>query len=176
MTNTGIFQDSQPPRPLPMLNEEVAQTLEHLRELCVDGKKGFLEAAEGMTNPFIKSAMMDYSRQRAGMATELTNLLINMGSQPGEGGTTLGMLHRNWINFRSAVSGGDVRMIIEECERGEDAAQKAYAEALEKGLPERIHGLVQRHFELVVSVHDHVRLLRDAFQSRRNINPKQMPR
>jgi uncharacterized protein (TIGR02284 family) len=62
---------------------------------------------------------------------ELTVLARQFGGEAAEGTSTSGDLHRTWIDIKSAFTGSDVSSILNECERGEDAAKSAYKEALD---------------------------------------------
>jgi uncharacterized protein (TIGR02284 family) len=77
-------------------------------------------------------------------------------------------LHRGWINIKSAITGQDESSILNEAERGEDAAKKAYKDALEQTLPANVNAVVQRQAEAVNTAHDKVRNLRDAANAATN--------
>ena len=49
-----------------------------------------------------------------------------------------------------------------ECEKGEDAAKKAYQDALAKDLPPDVRSMVERQYQGVKENHDRVRDLRHA--------------
>ena len=70
-------------------------------------------------------------------------------------------MHRAWINLKSAVTSGDDKAILSECERGEDSAVHEYQEAMQDGLTGAARELVSRQFTEIKSAHDRVRQLRD---------------
>jgi uncharacterized protein (TIGR02284 family) len=70
-------------------------------------------------------------------------------------------MHRVWTNLKAAVTGGDDKAILIECERGEDAAKAAYQEALKSDLPADVQTLVQRQYKGVMENHDLIKRLRD---------------
>ena len=72
------------------------------------------------------------------------------------------MVHRGWINIKSAVTGEDEAAVISECERGEDSAVEAYEEALETDLPNDVKVIVSRQFSQVKEAHDRIRSLERA--------------
>jgi uncharacterized protein (TIGR02284 family) len=84
---------------------------------------------------------------------------LRLGGEPGETGSNAAVLHRGWINIKSAVTGEDEGAIISECERGEDSAVKAYEEALKNNLQGDVKMLVERQFSQVKEAHDLVRSL-----------------
>jgi uncharacterized protein (TIGR02284 family) len=55
----------------------------------------------------------------------------------------------------------DEYAVLTECERGEDAAKRAYEAALNEDLPADIKALVQRQYEGVKTNHDRIRDLRN---------------
>ncbi len=85
-----------------------------------------------------------------------------MGGDPETTGSVAASLHRGWINIKSAVTGRDDSAILNEVERGEDAAKKAYKDALAESLPANVNTVVQTQSEAVNAEHDKVRNLRDS--------------
>lgn len=141
-------------------NDEVISTLNNLVETCKDGQNGFRTAAEGIKDPKLITLFNTYSQQRAQFAAELQNEVRRLGGDPEETGSTAAVIHRGWINIKSAVTGEDEAAIISECERGEDAAVKAYEEAVD--LPAGVKTLVERQFVQVKEAHDRIRSLEKA--------------
>jgi uncharacterized protein (TIGR02284 family) len=80
-----------------------------------------------------------------------------LGGDPEQSGSVAGALHRGWINIKSVVTGEDEGAIISECERGEDAAVKAYEEALKEGLTADVAPVIERQYHLVRQAHDRIR-------------------
>ena len=111
--------------------KEVISTINNLIETLKDGQEGFKQAAEGVKDPQLKSLFNDYSLQRSRFATELQSDARVLGeSEPETSSSAAGALHRAWINLKSAVTSGDDRAILAECERGEDSAVEEYKKAM----------------------------------------------
>src|SRR5881392_2840830 len=111
---------------------EITSIINELIETLKDGQEGFKQAAEGVKDPQLKSLLNDYSLQRSRFATELQSEARVMGeSEPETSSSAAGALHRAWINLKSAVTKGDERAILAECERGEDSAVEEYKKALD---------------------------------------------
>lgn len=146
-------------------NDEVISTLNGLIETCRDGQEGFKQAAEGVERSDLKSLFYEFSQQRARFTGDLQTLVQTLGGDPENAGSFAGMLHRGWINIKSAVTGKDEGSILEECERGEDSAKNAYKEALEQALPSHIRESVQTQYTSVQAAHDRIKALRDAANS-----------
>ena len=72
-----------------------------------------------------------------------------------------GALHRTWTNVVASLAGMDEHAVLEECERGEDAAMRAYGAALQKDLPAEVGAIVRRQYAGVKENRDRIRALRD---------------
>ena len=145
-----------------MTNDDVISTLNNLIETCKDGQNGFKEAAEGVERSDLKTLFYDFSQQRSQFAGELQSLVRDLGGDPENAGSISAALHRGWINIKSVVTGKDDGAILNEAERGEDAAKKAYKDALAEGLPANVSTTVQKQADAVMAAHDKVRNLRDS--------------
>lgn len=65
------------------------------------------------------------------------------------------------MTLKSVVADDD--SILAECDRGEDAALKAYQEALKQNLPPNVLPVVKHQFTRIKQSHDHLRdLMRKA--------------
>ena len=151
-----------------MTNEETISTLNNLIETCKDGQEGFKQAAEGVERSDLKSLFYDLGQQRAKFAGELQALVRELGGDPETTSSTAGALHRGWINIKSYVTGKDEAGILNEAERGEDVAKKAYKDALDENLPANVMTVVQAQSNEVMTAHDRVRDLRDATNAATN--------
>lgn len=140
-------------------NDAVISTLNNLIETCRDGQNGFQSAAEGVKDSELKQLFYKYSQQRAGFVGELQGEVRRLGGDPENSGSVAAALHRGWIDIKSAVTGGDDKAIIAECERGEDSAVSNYREALDADLPAAIRSVVERQSTEVKKAHDQVRSL-----------------
>lgn len=144
------------------INKEIGSTIHHLIERCKDGAKGYQTASEDVEDRDLKDLFRKYAVQRDSMITELQDQLAKMGGLDDESSSIEGTVHRAWIDLKSALTSRDRRRVLEECERGEDYAVKAYKEALEKDLPPTLKQIVQQQYDDVKKAHDHIRSLRDA--------------
>jgi uncharacterized protein (TIGR02284 family) len=142
-------------------NDDVISTLNGLIEICRDGQEGFREAAESVNSSDIKTFFVQNSQQRAQFVGELQSLVRGLGGDPENSGSTLGAIHRGWIDLKTAIAGNDEKAVLNECERGEDAAKKAYKEALEMNLPSNVQQTLQSQYDAVMEAHNNVKALRD---------------
>jgi uncharacterized protein (TIGR02284 family) len=140
--------------------------LNSLIETLKDGQEGFKQAAEGVSDPKLKSLFRDYSDQRSRFATALQSEARRHGeTEPETSSSASGALHRGWINLKSAITGGDEHAILAECERGEDSAVEEYKKALADGLSPSAQEVVSRQFAEIKAAHDRIKGLRDAAKS-----------
>ena len=151
-----------------MTNDDVISTLNGLIETCKDGQDGFKTAAEGVERSDLKTTFYDLGQQRAKFAGELQTLVRDLGGDPEDSGSISASLHRGWINIKSAVTGKDDGAVLNEAERGEDAAKKAYKDALAQNLPANVKSVVQKQATDVNAAHDKVRDLRDSANAASN--------
>src|SRR5947208_4334133 len=143
--------------------KEAISTINSLIETLKDGEKGFKEASEAVRDPQLKSLFQQYSQQRHRFASELQAQAQSLGeSEPEKSSSTAGAMHRAWINLKSAVTSGDDKAILSECERGEDSAVHEFEDAMQDGLTGQVGDLVSRQFSEIKSAHDRVKHLRDA--------------
>ena len=143
--------------------KEAISTINNLIETLKDGEKGFKEAADAVKDPQLKSLFQQYSQQRQRFATELQSQAQSLGEfKPEKSSSTAGAMHRAWINLKSAVTSGDDKAILSECERGEDSAVHEYQDAMQDGLTGTAREVVARQFTEIKSAHNRVKNLRDA--------------
>ena len=137
--------------------------LNNLIETLKDGQEGFKQAAEGVSDPKLKSLFRDYSEQRSRLATALQSEARRHGeTDPETSSSATGALHRGWMNLKSAITGGDEHAILAECERGEDSAVEEYKKAMADGLSPSAQEIVSRQFAEIKAAHDQIKSLRDA--------------
>jgi len=143
--------------------KEIISTINCLIETLKNGEKGFKEAADAVNDPQLKSLFQEYSQQRHRFATELQTQAQSLGElKPERSSSTAGVMHRAWINLKAAMTSGDDKSILSECERGEDSAVHEFEEAMHDGLTSPLRDIVSRQYSEIKSAHDRVKHLRDA--------------
>ena len=139
--------------------------LNRLISICKDGQYGFLTATNDVKTPACKTLFQTYARQRAEFAAELQNIVSRLGAEPETEGSITGLIHREWMDIKAKITERNMTSIVEECERGEDTAVKAYAEALKFALGPDVTPVVERHYTAIKTAHDNIRTLRNMRRS-----------
>jgi uncharacterized protein (TIGR02284 family) len=99
-------------------------------------------------------------RNKIALASEVQVL----GAEIEKGTTAGGKIYRAWMDVKAVFTGHNRHAILSNCEAGEDAAKKAYHDALEhEALPVYIRELLVRQEEALQSSHDEIRALRDQY-------------
>ena len=151
------------------INKESISVLNNLIETCKDGQEGFKTCAEDVKHPELKVVFSRHSSECATAAAELQSAVRALGGDPETHTSVTGDLHRRWVDLKSLVTGKDEKAILNEAERGEDHALKAYKEAIEKINKHNLVGirdLVERQYHGVQRNHDQVKALRNQARAR----------
>lgn len=111
-------------------NTDIIDKLNHLAALAQDGKDGYAHAAENVKDEEMKGIFSNLSSERGTYANTLRLQIKSLGGSPDKDGGPLGSMHRTWMDIKSTFSSGDKNTIIDTCITGEEAAIKAYEEAL----------------------------------------------
>jgi uncharacterized protein (TIGR02284 family) len=144
-----------------MANDDIIDQLNKLIETCKDGEYGFRTSADHVKSPDLRQIFLDRAADCERGAGELQGIVARLGGKPDNRSSASGTLHRGWVAVVGTLSGYSDAKILDECERGEDAALGRYRAALKKPLPADIMGVVQRQYEGAKRNHDQVRTLRD---------------
>ncbi len=147
-----------------MKTNETAEILNDLVQINNDRIEGYEKAIENLKaeDHDLKSlfiSMIDESRKcKMDLSTELNVLKEDTDS----GTTNSGKLYRAWMDVKAAFTGHDRKGILENCEFGEDAAQKAYkAAANDDNLPGHLKTLILGQKNTLRESHDKIKALRD---------------
>ncbi len=141
--------------------KEILSTLESVIQVSRDGTEGFRQASEHAEAGELKIMFGKYAAERAVMVIELQALQREHGqADVDDSGTIAGGLHRAWINLRSIIGTKNDQAILEEAVRGEEAALKAYRDALlpiTPSLPQAVIDKLSEHLKKVEAAHEDVR-------------------
>ena len=144
------------------MNDDTIDILNDLIENAKDGQYGFAKCAERVKSASLRDTLLKRSADCAAAVTELQGLVVQCGGKPAEHGSVLGALHRGWVSVKDALTGDSDHAVLEECERGEDAALARYRKALKAdNLPPNVREVISRQMAGAQANHDQVKMLRD---------------
>jgi uncharacterized protein (TIGR02284 family) len=112
----------------------------------------------------LKQIFEYYIGQRKEIIKELKNEASKINSEE-TFESLLTAFFRTKENGKAILIDGNVKTILEECEKHEDQSVKIYENAVEENLSPKLKGLVTRQYGDIKEAHYHMKLLRD---SRRN--------
>ncbi|HEX5739829.1 MAG TPA: PA2169 family four-helix-bundle protein [Hydrogenophaga sp.] len=145
-----------------MDKKDIVDTLNTLIETSKDGEYGFRLSAEHAKSASIKQVFLTRAKDCAQAAAELQSLVLTYGGKAETDGTTTGSLHRGWVSLKGTLAGYSDLNMLEEAERGEDAALKRYRTALQNdNLPADVRSVVAIQFEGAQRNHNQIRELRN---------------
>ena len=145
-----------------MDRDDVIGTLNDLIETSKDGEEGFRTCADAVKNPQLKSFFEQKAERCRLGAAQLQQKVRELGGDPERNSSMTGQLHRFWVDIRSRITGMDEHAVLDECERGEDSAKRAYEEALQEDLPADVRTLIGKQYREVKMNHDSIREMRNA--------------
>jgi uncharacterized protein (TIGR02284 family) len=145
--------------------EQAVSVLNDLLENSRDGEYGFRACAEEVDSGELKQVFQERAAECAKAATELVGLIRQLGGDAEDGGSLGGAMHRGWVHLKGAVGASSPLSMLEECERGEDAAVARYRSALKEDLPAEARAIVQRQAEGTQRNHDRIKSLRDQLRA-----------
>lgn len=142
-----------------------AEILNDLIQINNDRVEGYQKAIEELKSedsdlkPLFVKMIGESHRFKMALATEVQAL-----GQDAESGTTnSGKIYRAWMDLKAMFTGHERKTVLDNCEFGEDAAQKAYKMALEQeGLSADLRSLITEQKAALRVSHDEIKVIRDA--------------
>jgi uncharacterized protein (TIGR02284 family) len=149
------------------INTDTIATLNDLIKINHDRIRGY-EKAIGNTDSIEAELRTLYSRmieESYVYNRELSDLVTRLGGEPATDTTVPGKIYHAWMDVKATFSGNDTKSILSACEYGEDAAQKAYSEAIDisTALTTEANELILKQKSLLKGSHDLVRQFRDQY-------------
>lgn len=144
---------------------DTAEVLNDLLRINIDRIEGYEKAASQTKDEDadLRTMFMSMAEQSQSIASELRRHLSLTDEEPVKSSTAAGKLYRTWMDLKVVFTGKDRKAILESCEFGEDAAQKAYQSALEDSgdLPANVRAMLIDQQQSLKQSHDQVRNLRN---------------
>jgi len=140
------------------------EILNDLIQINNDRITGYEKAMEELAiqDSDLKSIFSQMIRQSNQIKGALVQEIQLLGVDPETGTTTSGKIYRAWMDVKAIFTGHDRETVLNNCESGEDAAQKAYKMALEtEGLSAYLISLISEQKADLKTSHDQIKVLRD---------------
>ncbi|NLY24654.1 MAG: PA2169 family four-helix-bundle protein [Bacteroidales bacterium] len=140
------------------------ETLNDLVLINNDRVEGYQKAIEELKteDADLRFIFQERVNQSKSFHSELVNVIARTGGEIEEGTKLSGKIYRAWMDVKAFFSGADRKAILDNCEDGEDAALRAYNEALECEdlTPEQRTIIIRQQAEIKTS-HDKIKAMRD---------------
>lgn len=148
-----------------MQQNETIEVLNDLIQINNDRIEGY-EKALNETDTIdadLKAVFYKMANESKDYVRELSTAVLELGGQPTQTTTVSGKVYRVWMDVKSAFTTEDRTNLLELCEFGEDAAQKAYDAALASEAPMsvEIRQLIVNQQQALRDSHDTIKRYRD---------------
>jgi uncharacterized protein (TIGR02284 family) len=144
------------------VNKEI---LNDLIEINNDRVAGYEKAIEDLKDgdSDLKSLFVEMIGQSHKHKSTLAQEVQVLGGDAETGTTASGKIYRAWMDVKAVFTGHDRQTVLNNCEFGEDAAQKAYKMALEtEGLSADLRSTITEQKADLRTSHDKIKALRDS--------------
>ncbi|ETZ20845.1 PA2169 family four-helix-bundle protein [Pedobacter sp. V48] len=147
------------------INTEILNDLIQINNDRVTGyEKAISELGENDSD--LHPLFSEMIRQSNQLKSTLTQEIQVLGASADTGTTTSGKVYRAWMDIKAIFTGHDRETVLNNCEFGEDAAQKAYKMALEaEGLSGNLRSIISEQKTDLKTSHDKIKTLRDSVSS-----------
>ena len=149
-------------------NKNAIEALNDLIKINNDRVEGYELAIEETKSEDsdLKSIFSGMTQESRNYNRELSTEIRNLGGETETGTTNSGKIYRAWMDVKATFTGHSRKAVLENCEFGEDAAQKAYKSALEdEDLQGSSRDLVSRQKQSLRVSHDKIKMMRDSQMS-----------
>ncbi|MBL0357741.1 MAG: PA2169 family four-helix-bundle protein [Chitinophagaceae bacterium] len=146
-------------------NAKLIDVLNDLIQINNDRIAGYDRAivSVGSLDIDLKTSFRKLADQSEGYRIALTDQVIKLGGEAAEGTTGLGKIYLAWMEVKNTFTGDNRQSILDSCETGEDAALKAYREALasDADMSAAVRQLIIAQQAELKEAHDNIKRYRD---------------
>ena len=146
-------------------SENLSETLNDLVRINNDRITGYEKAADQAESIDVdlKVIFNKMAAESRDYIRQLDEKVLSLGGKPSGDSTFAGKIYRTWMDVKNTFTGSDRTSILDSCEFGEDAAQKAYKEALESDaeMDAETRQLVMEQKDSLKTSHDIIKKYRD---------------
>ena len=142
-----------------MSNSEVLRDLIRINN---DRVTGYSKAATQTDDQDLQSLFSQLAQQSRQLASELRSLISDSDKNVTDETTTAGKIYRAWMDVKATFGGDSRKAILASCEFGEDAAQRAYKDALkEDDLTPDVRATFESQKSTLLQAHNQIKMMRD---------------
>jgi uncharacterized protein (TIGR02284 family) len=139
-----------------------SETLKDLIRINNDRVTGYSKAATQADDQDLQSLFSQLAQQSRQFASELRSLVSDDDKNVTDETTTAGKIYRAWMDVKATFGGDDRKGVLASCEFGEDAAQRAYKEALKDNeLFPDVRSTIERQKAVLLEAHNRIKMMRD---------------
>jgi len=139
-----------------------SETLKDLIRINNDRVTGYSKAATQTDDQDLQALFSQLAQQSRQFASELRSLVSEDDKNVTDETTTAGKIYRAWMEVKATFGGDDRKGVLASCEFGEDAAQRAYKEALkDNDLFPDVRATIERQKAVLLEAHNRIKMMRD---------------
>ena len=138
-----------------------SETLRDLIRINNDRVTGYSKAATQTDEQDLQSLFSQLAQQSRQFASELRGVLSDSDKNVTDETTTAGKIYRTWMDVKATFGGDDRKGVLASCEFGEDAAQRAYKDALDEDLTPDVRAMIESQKAMLRQAHDKIKMMRD---------------
>lgn len=147
------------------VNEKTTEILNDLISINNDRIEGYNRAEKEAKDKDadLQTLFRQMAAESRSYVNDLSRYVAVAGDQPTDKTSLSGKIYRSWMDVKATFTGKDRKAILASCEFGEDAAQRAYDEALSSDaeLPAEVRQLIMDQKSSLKKSHDYIKSLRD---------------
>lgn len=145
--------------------KKIIGVLNDLIKINIDRITGYEKAINDLdkSEVMLKTLFNQVSDDSHDIKAQLTEKVTLLGGEPATDRTVPGAIYQAWMDVKATFSGHDTGSTLEACEFGEDAAQRAYKEAIKasEDFPADIKHMITSQKNLLKMSHDLIKTQRD---------------
>ncbi len=139
-----------------------SETLRDLIRINNDRVTGYSKAATQTDEQDLQLLFSHLAQQSRQFVSDLRRLVSDNDKDFTDETTAAGKIYRAWMDVKATFGGDDRHGILASCEFGEDAAQKAYKDALkEDDLAVDVRATIESQKAILRQAHDKIEMMRD---------------
>ncbi len=145
--------------------ERTLEVMNDLIEINNDRVEGYERASKETEtkDADLRAIFNEMATESRRYANELSKYVKAGADEPEQGTTFRGKIYRAWMDVKATFTGNDRKAILASCEFGEDAAQRAYNDALSSDaeMSVEIRQLIMDQKNSLKKSHDKIKRMRD---------------